>query len=88
MEQLSPNLVTVRTFRDLPAAMVAKSVLEAAEIPCFLADANTIRIDWLLSNAIGGIKLRVREDDAAEANEILNQEMPEAPEPDEGESNQ
>ena len=51
-----PKLVTLRQFRDLPAALLAKSVLDSAGIECFLADENTIRMDWLWSNLLGGIK--------------------------------
>lgn len=67
--------VTVRTFRDLSEALVAKSVLESASIECFLSDENTIRMDWLWSKALGGIKLQVREEDLAAAADLLDQEV-------------
>jgi hypothetical protein len=51
------NLVTLRQFRDIPAALLAKSILDSEDIECFLADENTIRMDWLLSNVLGGVKL-------------------------------
>ncbi len=67
-----PRLVTIRRFRDLPDALLAKSVLESAEIECFLADDIVIRMDWLWSYALGQIKLRVSDADASSAGELLN----------------
>ena len=59
--------VTIERFRDLSAAIVARSALEAAEIPCYLRDENTVRMDWQISNFIGGMRLQVPavEEDAA-----------------------
>jgi len=71
--------VVLRRYRDMPAAFVEKSVLDAAEIECFLQDDNVVRMDWLWSNAMGGIELIVREKDAPEAERILSQKPP--PEP-------
>jgi hypothetical protein len=70
------TLVTVRKYRDLPEAFVARSVLENAEIECYLQDENTIRMDWLWSNAIGGARLQVAAEDEAAANEVLSQPIP------------
>jgi hypothetical protein len=57
----------------MPAAFVEKSVLDAAGIACFLQDDNVVRMDWLWSNAMGGIKLLVRAKEAEEAEKILSQ---------------
>jgi predicted RNA-binding Zn-ribbon protein involved in translation (DUF1610 family) len=51
--------VTIATFRDLTEAEMARVTIDAEGIPCFLADAEVIRLDWTLSTALGGIKLRV-----------------------------
>jgi hypothetical protein len=67
------ELVTVRKFRDLPEALLAKGSLESAGIECFLADENLVRLDWFISNFIGGIKLSVRVADVANALEILDE---------------
>jgi hypothetical protein len=69
----SPKLVTLRRFRDLPEALLAKTILDSAAIDCSLADEITIRMNWFLSNALGGIKLRVRRDDADAAAGLLDQ---------------
>ena len=54
------DLVMIRQFRDLPEALLAKGSLESAGIEAFLVDDNMVRIDWFLSNLLGGIKLSVR----------------------------
>jgi len=70
------TLVTVRKFRDLPEAFIARSVLENAGIECFLQDENTVRMEWLWSNLMGGARLQVAAEDEAAANEILSQPIP------------
>lgn len=67
------ELVTVRKFRDLPEALLAKGSLESAGIECFLADENLVRLDWFISNFIGGIKLSVKVADVANAREVLDE---------------
>ncbi len=67
------ELVTVRKFRDLPEALLAKGSLESAGIECFLADENLVRLDWFISNFIGGIKLNVRPADEANARKLLDE---------------
>jgi hypothetical protein len=71
------NLVTLRQFRDLPEALLAKGALESAGLQCFMADDITIRMDWLWSNALGGIKLCVKSEDADAAVQLLDQGIPE-----------
>jgi hypothetical protein len=73
-----PDLVILRHFRDLPEALLAKGGLESAGIECFFDDDNIVRMDWFISNAVGGIKLLVRPKDFAAANEILEHGVPEA----------
>jgi hypothetical protein len=72
-----PNLVTLRTFTDVPEALLAKTALDSAGIESFLIDETTIRMDWLWSNALGGIKLCVTPDDAKTAAQLLDQGIPE-----------
>ncbi len=67
------ELVTIRQFRDLPEALLAKGSLESSGIECFLADENLVRLDWFISNFIGGIKLKVRQPDVVNAQKILNE---------------
>lgn len=71
------KLVTIRQFRDLPEALLAKGSLESAGIECFLRDDNMVRLDWFISNFIGGIKLCVRPEDAQTAQQLLDEPIPE-----------
>jgi hypothetical protein len=68
-----PRPLILRRFRDLPDALLAKSILDSASVECFLIDENTIRMDWLWSNLLGGVKLWVRSEDA-DAAELLDQD--------------
>lgn len=71
--QFSGPLAMAKRFRDLTEAFVAKSVLDSAGIDCFLADENIVRIDWFLSNGVGGAKLMVRPEDLEEATKLLDE---------------
>ena len=63
--------IVLRKYRDMPEAFVAKSVLEDAGIESFLQDDNVVRMDWFWSDAMGGIKLVVRQKDAEESEKLL-----------------
>ncbi len=67
------TLVTIRRFRDLPEALLAKGSLESAGIECFLRDENLVRLDWFISNFVGGVKLCVKSEDVFKANALLDQ---------------
>ncbi len=67
------ELAVIRKFRDLHEAWLAKGALDAAGIESHLFDENLVRLDWFYSNAIGGIRLAVRVDDASHAFRVLNQ---------------
>lgn len=68
--------ITIARFRDLHEAWLAEGKLKSAGVDCILADDNLVRMDWLYANAIGGVKLQVREEDAASAQELLEAEIP------------
>jgi hypothetical protein len=76
-ESPDPKLVIIRQFRDLPEALLAKGAIEASGIECFLGDDNMIRMDWFISNLLGGVKLSVRQEDAEDAIAVLDQPIPE-----------
>jgi hypothetical protein len=69
-------MVTIRQFRDLPEALLAKGCLESAGIKGILTDDNIVRLDWFWSNVMGGIKLKVDPEDVEAASEILEQPIP------------
>jgi hypothetical protein len=68
-----PGPLILRRFRDLPDALLAKSILDSASVECYLIDENTVRMDWLWSNLLGGVKLWVKPEDA-DAGELLDQD--------------
>ncbi|HKW61584.1 MAG TPA: hypothetical protein VJN89_03480 [Candidatus Acidoferrum sp.] len=74
--QFSEPAIIAR-YRDLPVALVANSLLDSAGLEGFLADDVVIRLDWLWSNALGGIKVWVRGNEAMEARELLEAGIPE-----------
>ena len=71
------RMLTIRQFRDLPEALLAKGSLESAGIEAVLTDDNIVRLDWFWSNLMGGVKLKVSPEDVGAANEILDQPIPE-----------
>jgi hypothetical protein len=76
-ELVLQKLATIRKFRDLPEALLAKGAIESSGIECFLADDNMVRMDWFISNFIGGVKLQVHSEDEAAAQAVLDQPIPE-----------
>ena len=70
-EAAAEQYVVARRYRDLPDAALAKSMLDSAGIECVLGDEATVRMDWLWSNAVGGVKVWVKEKDLAEAKALL-----------------
>ncbi|HZD93374.1 MAG TPA: hypothetical protein VE133_03915, partial [Candidatus Sulfotelmatobacter sp.] len=57
-------MVTIRSFPDVMQAWLAKSSLESAGIECYLVDDNMVRLDWGISIILGGVKIRVKSEDA------------------------
>jgi DNA-directed RNA polymerase subunit RPC12/RpoP len=70
---MEDQLVTVVSFFYPNEAGVPRSLLESEGIECFIFDENTISVHPFYSNAIGGIRLQVRESDAQRAAEILKE---------------
>jgi hypothetical protein len=63
--------VTVAAFDHPAAAHLARLRVEAEGIDCVLLDENLVATDWLVSNAVGGIKLQVPAPDAARARAMI-----------------
>jgi Zn finger protein HypA/HybF involved in hydrogenase expression len=66
------KFVLVNSYNNYIEAHIAKGVLEEQDIRCWLKDENTVTIDPILTNAIGGIKIMVPEVQAERALDILN----------------
>lgn len=67
---------TVAVFQYSSEAQIIKGRLESDGIDVFLADNLTIDTDPLISNAIGGVKLKVRSTQVVEARQILDSIQP------------
>jgi hypothetical protein len=70
------TLTTVRRYRDLSEAIVARCLLESCGIEVDLRDENLVRLDWQVSNFIGGIRLQVESEDVSDAIAILDSPVP------------
>jgi len=68
-------LKTVATFEYAHFAHLAKTKLESEGIECFIFDEYTSSINWLYTNAIGGIKLKVRGEEYERAVKLLNERV-------------
>ncbi len=67
------DFVTIRSFQNYFTAHILLGRFRDSGIECFLKDEFTVTVDPILSNAIGGIKLIVKKEDAEEANLLLQQ---------------
>jgi hypothetical protein len=81
------QLVTIGSYSTPYEASLVRGELEAFNIDATLADENTVSINWLWSNALGGVKVQVPESEVAEALGVLRtgesdepdgQDMPQA----------
>ena len=66
------DFVILNTYSNYVEAHIAKGVLEEQGIESWLKDENTVTIDPILTNAIGGIKLMVEKAVAQQAWSILD----------------
>lgn len=64
-------MACVAVFRDLSPAYIARAALESQGFSVILLDEHTVSMNWLYSQAIGGIKLIVVDAPLAEAQEAL-----------------
>jgi len=65
------RLVKLAVFETPERLAVLRSRLESEGIPCFVQDEHTIQVYNFLSNALGGVKLYVRESDLQAAAHII-----------------
>lgn len=65
--------VTVAQFTTGPEAHILRARLESEEIPAIVADEHLVTANWFLSNAIGGVRVRVPQFFAEQASTILKE---------------
>src|ERR1700689_4909294 len=73
------KVVNLHQYMTLPEALLAKRILDLAGIEYFLRDQNIIRMDLFLTSALGGFKLRVREEDVDVATALLDRSRADLP---------
>ena len=64
-------MITVASFSKPEEAHLLRLRLEAGGVPAYIQDENMVQIDWLYSNAIGGVRVQIADEDAEHAKEIL-----------------
>lgn len=68
---MAERLITIATFNELTEAHIIKGRLEAEGILCFLGDEHIVGVQPFYSLAVGGVKLKVPEQDVEEARAVL-----------------
>jgi hypothetical protein len=66
------NPAVVARYSTIGEAQSARSALDAAGVDVDVGDENIVSVNWLYSNAVGGVKLIVRRDDLERAFEVLS----------------
>ena len=64
-------MITVATFSKPEDAHLLRLRLEAGGVPAYVQDENMVLLNWFYSNAIGGVRVQIGEEDIEEAKEIL-----------------
>ncbi len=68
-----PKLVIIYTATYPQDILVLRARLESENIECFVQDELTLQTNPFYSNAIGGVKLQVKQEDAELAKEVLRE---------------
>ncbi|MFT7054163.1 MAG: hypothetical protein ACJAU1_001722 [Psychromonas sp.] len=71
------HLIVVARFSFPLEAQIAKGLLESEEIPVFIADEHTINMQWLYSDAMGGVRLLTPFEFADRAQHLLSKDFSE-----------
>ena len=66
-------MITVASFSKPEEAHLLRLRLEAGGVPAFVQDENMVQMDWMYSNAIGGVRVQIAEEDVDRAKEILEE---------------
>ena len=69
---MKDGFVTIASYPEPLEANLIRSKLLSEDIECILLNENIISVQPFYSNAVGGIKLQVHEDDAERARKIID----------------
>ncbi len=67
------SLLTVESFSDPLEAHIAKGRLEAEGIQAFVANEHHIWANWMMSHALGGVRVQVASENIDVAKRIIEQ---------------
>lgn len=65
---------SLASFSKAEDAHLLRARLEGSGIAAYVRDENMVSVDWLYSNAIGGVKVDVADEDFIAAAEVANLE--------------
>lgn len=69
---MNKNLITAASYSTALDAHLAKTRLDSAGVFAVIFDEHTVTMNWLFSDLIGGVKIKVLEDDLESARLILD----------------
>ena len=75
MSAKNNHKIQIASYSFPHEANIAKASLEAAGIPASIADEYTINMDWLYSNALGGVRLFVPKEYEKDAIALIEQDF-------------
>ena len=64
-------LITIGQYREAPEAYLVRGALAAEGIEAVISDEHVVGINWLYSDAVGGVKLAVESDSVRQAADVL-----------------
>ena len=67
------NLVTALTFDDSVSAHLVKTRLENEGIECFIFDEHINNVMPIYGQAVGGIRIKIKEEDALKAKQLIEE---------------
>lgn len=67
------ELITIKTFDNAIDLHIVKGRLESEAITCFVFDEHIVSVNPLYNITVGGIKLKVREEDVQKAITVLKE---------------
>jgi hypothetical protein len=66
-------MITIARFSKPEEAHLMRTRLEAGGVPAYVQDENMVQMDWLYSNAIGGVRVQILEEDIDDARAIIQE---------------
>jgi hypothetical protein len=71
-------MITIARFSTPEEAHLFRLRLASGGVEAFILDEHMVQMDWLISNAIGGVRVQIAEEDIEASRQIL-QDAPDDP---------